>query len=183
MEEGKNKATSGYDLSRQYWDFAFENPELVKPIHAAIYFFAIEHCNRLGWKEKFGFPSQMVMDAIGIKNWRTYSSAFDEIVDWGFFDVKEKSKNQYSATIIAIVKNTKANTKALSKAIQKHSQKHSTKHSRSTVGINKQYNQEPITKNQEPISVQKNSARPNNDFIDSVQNRLIYWVFFLYINL
>ena len=64
---------NSYELSRKFWDFAFENPDRIKPIHAAIYFFAIEHCNRLGWKEKFGLPSQMVMEAIGVKNWRTYS--------------------------------------------------------------------------------------------------------------
>lgn len=131
----------GYDLSRDWFDFCFENPELVKPTHIALYFFAIEHCNRLGWKPKFGLPTQMTMDAIGVKNWRTYSKAFDDIVEWGFFKLIEKSKNQYSATVIAIVKNTKANTKALSKAMQKHSQKQSS----STAVINK-----PITNNQEP---------------------------------
>ena len=39
-----------YDLSRNFWDFAFENPSKIKPTHCALYFFAIEHCNRLGWK-------------------------------------------------------------------------------------------------------------------------------------
>ena len=66
---------TSYELSRSWFDFCFENPEKIRPIHTAIYFFAIEHCNRLGWKEKFGFPSQMVMEAIGVKNWRTYSKA------------------------------------------------------------------------------------------------------------
>ncbi|HDZ04867.1 hypothetical protein LCGC14_0371110 [marine sediment metagenome] len=71
---------NGYELSRDWFDFCFENPERTRPIHTAIYFFAIEHCNRLGWKEKFGFPSQMVMEAIGVKNWRTYSKAFNKVV-------------------------------------------------------------------------------------------------------
>lgn len=125
---------NGYDLSRKWFDFCFENPEKVRPIHTAIYFFAIEHCNRLGWKEKFGFPSQMVMEAIGIKNWRTYSNALNEIIDFGFIEMVEISKNQYSSNIIAIVNFTKATTKALDKALSKHS----TKHSQSTVSINKQ---------------------------------------------
>jgi hypothetical protein len=42
-----------FKLTRSYWDFSFSNPEKIKPIHTAIYFFAIEHCNRLAWKEKF----------------------------------------------------------------------------------------------------------------------------------
>jgi len=135
---------SGYDLSRKWFDFCFVNPEKIRPIHSAIYFFAIEHCNRLGWKEKFGFPSQMVMEAIGVKNWRTYQKALQEIIDFGFIKMIEKSKNQYSSNIIAIVKNTKATTKALDKALQKHS----TKQGQSTVSINKQRtnNKEQITK-------------------------------------
>jgi hypothetical protein len=135
---------SGYELSRNWFDWCFENPDIVRPVHTALYFFSIEHCNRLGWKEKFGLPTQMAMDAIGVKNWRTYSSAFEDIVKWGFFKVHERSKNQYSATVIAIVKNTKANTKALSKATQKHLQKQSS----SIAVIDKQYNKETI----EPIN-------------------------------
>lgn len=125
---------NGYDLSRNFCNWAFENPDKVKPIHYAIFYFAIEHCNRLGWKDKFGLPSQMVMEAIGVKNWRTYSAGLHELVEFGFIEMVEISKNQYSSNIIAIVKNTNAPTKALDKALQKHS----TKHSQSTVSINKQ---------------------------------------------
>ncbi|MBP6432952.1 MAG: hypothetical protein KA319_14415 [Ferruginibacter sp.] len=149
-----------YKLNRSFWDFSFENPDLMKPIHSAIFFFAIEHCNRLGWKEKFGFPSQMVMEAIGVKNWRTYTAGLLDLVDFGFIKIIESSKNQYSANVIAIVKNTKANTKALDKALQKHS----TKHSNSTVSIDKQlYNStiipNTILQEKEKISIKKNSGK------------------------
>lgn len=122
MNEGN---ITGYELSRDWFDWCFENPDLISPNDTALYFFAIEHWNRLGQKEKFGLPTQMCMDAIGISNWRTFSKAFNNLVDWGFLKLITKSKNQYSATVIAIVKNTKANTKALTKATQKHVQKHS----------------------------------------------------------
>jgi hypothetical protein len=112
-----------YKLSRNWFDFCFENPELVKPVHTALYFFCIEHCNRLGWKQKFGLPTEMTKEAIGVKNYRTYAGAFEDLVLWGFLLLINKSKNQYSANVIAIAENTKANTKALSKATQKHSQK------------------------------------------------------------
>jgi len=131
---------NSYELSRKFCDWAFENPDKIRPIHYAIYFFSIEHCNRLGWKDKFGLPSQMVMEAIGVKNWRTYSSGLKDLVDYGFIEMIEISKNQYSSNIIAIVKNTKASTKALDKALQKHS----TKQSQSTVSIDKQLNKETI---------------------------------------
>jgi hypothetical protein len=107
-----NEEFTGYELSRDWFDFCFENPDLVNPTHTAIYFFCIEHCNRLGWKNKFGLPTQMAMDAIGVKNWRTYIKSFNDIVDWGFIQLIQKSKNQYSSNIIAIVKNTKALSKA-----------------------------------------------------------------------
>ena len=142
---------TGYELSRDFFDWCFENPDLIRPIHVAIYMFAIEHCNRLGWKPKFGFPTQMTMDAIGIKNWRTYITAFNDLCDWGFFKLIEKSKNQYSANVIAIVKNTKATTKALSKASQKHIQKQVN----STVDINKLYNNITNFSNEKPSSLLK----------------------------
>ena len=123
-----------YSLSRNIFDWGFENPELITPTHIAMYFFIIEHCNRLGWKEKFGLPTTMVNDAIGIKNFRTYTNTLNDLVEWGFIKMIEKSKNQYSSNIIAIVKNAKASTKALDKALQKHS----TKHCKSIVSIDKQ---------------------------------------------
>jgi hypothetical protein len=139
---------NSYDLSRAFWDYAFENPDKIKPPHAAIYFFSIEHCNRLGWKEKFGLPSQMAMEAIGVRNWRTYSQALNELVDFGFIKIIEKSKNQYSSNIVAIVNFTKAQSKALDKALQKHGTKHSQKQGQSIVSIDKQVNKEQGTNKQ-----------------------------------
>lgn len=134
---------NGYELSRVWFDFCFENPEVIRPNHTALYFFAIEHCNRLGWKEKFGFPTEMAKEAIGIKNYRTYTNTLNDLVDWGFITMIEKSKNQYSANIIAIVKNTKAPTKALYKARSKHLQKHCMSTYKSIDSIDKQLTIEP----------------------------------------
>jgi len=114
---------NSYELSRSWFNWCFENPEKINPNHTAMYFFIIEHCNRLGWKEKFGLPMEMTKDAIGIKNYRTYSNTLNDLIEWKFITLIQKSKNQYSSNIIAIAKNTKANTKALDKAMQKHSQK------------------------------------------------------------
>lgn len=138
-----NLELNGYELSRDFFNWCFENPELIKPTHIAMYFFVIEHCNRLGWKPKFGLPMEMTKDAIGISNYRTYSNTFNDLVSWGFFKIYEKSKNQYSANVIGLVKNAKANTKALSKATQKHSQKQSSSTVYGTVGINKPITIEP----------------------------------------
>lgn len=160
---------NSYELSRNFVDWAFENPDKIKPIHYAIYFFSIEHCNRLGWKDKFGLPSQMVMEAIGVKNWRTYSSGLNELVDFGFIKMIETSKNQYSSNIVAIVKNTKATTKALDKALQKHIQKQGTKQSQSTVSIDKQLNN--LTNNN--LTIKQEDAKATKIDFSMFDNSLI----------
>lgn len=134
-----------FTLSRNFRNFCFDNPEKINPWHSAIFFFAIEHCNRLWWKEKFWFPSQMVMEAVWIRNWKTYKKYLDDLVEWGFIEMIEKSKNQYSSNIIALVKNTKAPTKALDKALSKHN----TKQVQSIASINIQDNKEQDNKEQE----------------------------------
>lgn len=63
---------NSYALSSAWFGFAFKNPEKISPNHAAVYFFAIEVCNRLGWKEKFSFPSAHAMEAVGIRSYNTY---------------------------------------------------------------------------------------------------------------
>ena len=70
---------NSYDLSRGFINFAFDNPEKISPNHYAIYFFAIEHCNRLGWKCKFGLPTMMVCDAVGIKKPQTFIKYFNDL--------------------------------------------------------------------------------------------------------
>lgn len=114
-----------YNLSRTFWDFSFESPHKIKPNHCAVYFFAVEHCNRLGWKKTFGFPTSMAMEATGIKSYSVYKKTFDDLVDFGFFEVAQYSKNQYSSNIIALKEYSKAHGKALDKALTKHSGKQS----------------------------------------------------------
>lgn len=143
----KETEINGYELSRDWFNFCFENTDIINPNHSALYFFCIEHCNRMGWKQKFGLPMEMAKDAIGIKNYRTYANTFNDLVSWGFIKIIQKSKNQYSANVIALVRNAKAQSKALSKAIQKHSQKQYT----GIVGIVKPINL--ITKEHDNINI------------------------------
>ena len=60
------------------------------------------------------------MEAIGIKSYNTYSKIFNDLIEWKFFILIQKSVNQYSANIIAISKIDKATDKALDKAMIKH---------------------------------------------------------------
>jgi hypothetical protein len=140
---------TSYELSRRYFDWCFENPEKVSPNHTAIYFFAIEHCNRLGWKEKFGFPTQMSMDAIGIKKHQTYIRYFNDLVEWGFFKLVQKSTNQYSANIISLISALPKNGKAMDKAIITHAAKQ-TEPMRQSNGQSNSSIDKPITNNHKP---------------------------------
>jgi len=159
---------NSYELSRNWFDFCFENPEKIKPNHIAVYFFAIEHCNRLGWKPKFGFPTSMAMEATGIKSYNTFSATLNDIVSWGFIKIIEKSKNQYSSNIIALSNFNKALDKALDKAFIKHNTKQSESTIQSTSesisSIDKQYNQktnEPINQEQVIVETEKVSTELN----------------------
>ncbi|MCG9792504.1 DUF7833 domain-containing protein [Flavobacterium algicola] len=124
-----------FQLMRNFWDFAFENPDKIKPNHCAVYCFAVEHCNRLGRKKKFGFPSSMVMDAVGLKCYNSYIKVFNELVAFGFFELIEKSKNQFSSNIIALSNFDKALDKALDKAMlmQSTKQRESTSQSNHSI--------------------------------------------------
>jgi hypothetical protein len=136
-----------FKLLRDFWDFCFENPEKIKPNHPAMYCFIVEHCNRLGWKSKFGLPTTMVKDAIGIRSYNTYIETLNDLVSFGFIKIIEKSKNQYSANIVAILNFDKAQYKALDKALIKHSIKQVKSTVQSIDSIDKQYTNIPITIN------------------------------------
>jgi hypothetical protein len=142
---------NGYELSRDWFNFCFENPEKIRPTHTALYFFAVDLCNRLAWKEVFGLTTTIAMEAIGIRSYKTYKQTLTDIVDWGFLRMVEVSKNQHSSNKVALVKNAKASTKALDKAILKQV----PKQVQSTVSIDKHINQETIEQTTEESMYQQ----------------------------
>ncbi|MCB0743726.1 MAG: hypothetical protein KDC67_07480, partial [Ignavibacteriae bacterium] len=98
-------------------------------------------------REKFGFPTEMAKDAIGIKSYNTYIKTLNDLVDWGFIKMIERSKNQYSSNIIALSYFDKALDKALDKAITKHLTKQSESTCESNDSINKPKTIKPKTSN------------------------------------
>lgn len=148
-----------FKLTRAFWDYAFENPEKIKPNHCALYLFIVEHCNRLGWKKKFGLPTTMAKDAIGIRSYNTYIITLNDLVEFGLIELIEKSKNQYSSNIIAISNFDKALVKALDKATIKHVTKQSESTSESIYSIDKQ-----------DTNIQINQYTKNKDFLTELLN-------------
>jgi hypothetical protein len=128
----------------------------------------MEHCNRLGNKDKFGFPTQMAMDAIGVSRYETYIKYFNDLCQFGFFELVQKSKNQYSANIISLNTAILKSSKALDRAIVKQSVKlrESNAESNPESGVDSDSSiDKPITNNHDvPTAHQISEKTPLSDF-------------------
>lgn len=134
---------NGYELSRKWFDFAFENNSKITPNHGILFFWLIEINNRLGWAKEFQITAIECMQGMGISknSYKTYKRCLDDLVEWGFIILIKKSINQYQCNIIAMGLKPKAHTeaqpKALTKALLKHIPKH-VPHSKTYKHINKE---------------------------------------------
>lgn len=107
---GYNK--NGYAFSRQWFEFVFETEENITPIHTALYSWIVELNNKLQWCPVFGLPTDHSMKAIGLKTYRPYINALNDLIRWGFIELRAKSYNQHTSNQIALVLKAKAQTKA-----------------------------------------------------------------------
>lgn len=123
---------NGYSLSKDFFEFSFENNDIVRPTHIAVYFWLIDLNNRLNWVDKFNVPSYYAMQSCCISSYNTYKKVLDDLESWGFVEVVKKSKNGSSPLVIRMSKNDKVNEKSLSKSIKSDHQ--------SEVTINKPIN-------------------------------------------
>lgn len=148
---------NGYDLSNIWFEFCLDNPDLVKPMHTALYFWIVHTFNKFQWKSKVGLPTDYAMEVLGIKSYNTYSKTLNDIIEFGFIEMIEKSKNQYSSNIIALSIFDKAPFKAQAKATIKHELKQSESTEQSIDSIIK------LTKHTKHINEQ-NSFKKETDF-------------------
>jgi len=93
---------TGYELTRQWWDFAFENTDKVSTRHSALYMWIVEKNNRLGWSKNFGLPFDEAGVAIGIIRKQTVREALNDLISWGFVKMIHRSENQNRANVISI---------------------------------------------------------------------------------
>jgi hypothetical protein len=117
---------TGYELSRQWFRFVADNQDKVRAIHSALMYYAVECWNFLGNPETFGLPSSQAATFLGV-SYKTYNSAFTDLVTWGFLIEVEKSTNQFTATKVQLngqVNFTKPPSKAHTKAILNHQPSH-----------------------------------------------------------
>jgi hypothetical protein len=146
-------AKSGYELTRAWFDYAFEHQGDLTPTHTAMYLWLVELNNRMGWAKQFYSPASQTMNAIGLKSYNTYKKVFNDLVETGFVKLVKESKNQWTACVIALSNFDKAHDKALDKALMKHTTKQSESTIQSTgesnYSINKQQTIKPKTIKQE----------------------------------
>jgi hypothetical protein len=96
------KKLNGYDLTKNWFLFCKQNPDLINTNHSAMYFYLIELCNTLNWQLKLALPRQQTMIILGIKSNRTFTKTFEDLVNWGLIKIIQKSINQHSATVISL---------------------------------------------------------------------------------
>lgn len=140
MKDFKNSEFTGYKLTRTWFDFKFDNPGKIKASHTELYFYIIDLWNRLGQKEKFGLPTAVTMECLGIGSYNTYKRNLNDLIDFGFILLIQESKNQHQSKVIALSKFDKATDKALDKA-------HIKAIDKATDDIDKQYNNEQKNNN------------------------------------
>jgi hypothetical protein len=132
---------NGYQLTRRWFDFAFDKKE-AKPQHTALYCWCVELNNRLGWKEQFGLPTLATMEGLSIGNKNTFLDTLKDLVEWQFIEVIQESKNQNISRIIRLrhSESATADYTALDSAILQQCNSYDT----GTVPIVKQLNHETI---------------------------------------
>lgn len=149
---------TGYELSRAWFNWAFENSNMINANHGMLFMWIIEKKNRLGGAEKFGLPSEEAMMAMGIKSKNTYGKVLSDLIAFGWIIMVQKSKNQWSANIIAVSKTklaqwtargTALDTALVQQYIQhEDSSRDSTIYGSDTINKPITINQQPTTNNQ-----------------------------------
>ena len=108
---------NGYDLTRQWYDFKFENPDKVRAMHSDFYFYLVDKWNRMGQVTKIGLPTDFTMKELGIKSYNTYKKILNDLIEFGFVKLVLNSKNQHYAKVIALSINDKASNGCYDKAL------------------------------------------------------------------
>jgi hypothetical protein len=135
---------NGYNLSKAWFEFAWENNSKVKPTHTALFFWCVELWNRLGQPKEFGLPSSEARTAMSISRSDVFTGCLSDLKEWGFIEIVHQSINQHKANIIKIcpIQIVEGNDQALRRATSKQR----VSNVESNVDVNKPKNIEPINK-------------------------------------
>jgi hypothetical protein len=96
---------NGYQLTRQWFEWRFNNPGKLSSAHAEFYFYIVDRWNYFGQKSEFGLPRMHTMEVLSIGSRNTYKKIFNDLIEHGFIKLIRESCNQYHhASIIALSK-------------------------------------------------------------------------------
>lgn len=96
---------NGYQLTRQWFEWRFNNPGKLSSAHAELYFYIVDRWNYFGQKPEFGLPRLHTMEVLSIGSRNTYKKLFSDLIEHGFIKLVRESCNQYHhASIIALSK-------------------------------------------------------------------------------
>lgn len=95
-------STSGYSLSRRWWDWCFQHQGHHAPAHSALYHWYVEWCNRCGWPDEFEMDPRYAMCAIGVRSYNTYKDTLIDLINWGFVRLIRKGANQHAPWLLAL---------------------------------------------------------------------------------
>jgi len=152
---------NGYNLSKAWFEFAWENNSRVKPTHTALFFWCVELWNRLGQPKEFGLPSSEARTAMSISRSDVFTGCLSDLKEWGFIEIVHQSINQHKANIIKIcpIQIVEGNDQALRRATSKQR----VSNVESNVDVNKHKNIEPINKEIDTnVSIKKVEAKESS---------------------
>ena len=98
----QNSNRNWYVFARNFKLFAKNNPELIRPVHYALFFWIVELNNELRWPDKIFLPTRNAMSGIGTKDREMYYKILNDLEKWGFIKIIFRSSNQYTANQISL---------------------------------------------------------------------------------
>ena len=98
-----NTKRNGYHLQHQFDAWKIHNQGEYKSTHVALFTSLISLNNKLKWVENFGVPRDTTKMQSGITNNASYTKALEDLNDWGLINIVQRSKNQFTATVICLV--------------------------------------------------------------------------------
>lgn len=110
---------NGYNLSRKWFDFKFENKTKVRAIHSDMFMYIVDNWNRMGKKKEFGLPTSFTMEMLNIGSYNTYKKTLQDLIDFGFITLVSDSKNQHQSKVISISNIDKASDEPNDKALDR----------------------------------------------------------------
>lgn len=96
-----------FNLSRNWFNFVYENPKRVRAVHTAVYFFILDVHNRSGRREIFPISIPTLMSVISVHDKHTIYSVIDDLVEFGVLKIHQKGKNQFHPTLMSIIETQK----------------------------------------------------------------------------